>query len=1121
MTADIRLPPCWLLVVSLFVNGEAHTVAAENLPSGVCIEKGRVEITLSTAEQQYALPAKIRISLQLRNTTDQRDMVRRVFPIAAPPPLHGFRAKTPQCRVMVDDKSVNFETKLIVDPSEATQVQPNREQQIAWSKRLEEWFAQDENLSALISRYRQLASVQTEMSELTGTFRERVKRHLIHEDLEYAALEVANGGPYFGYLVKLMPEIEPAYRIDGKFQRWEYVSLLSDNAPEVYRPYEKEWREQADKWFASKPDLILILPKLRELWGSFRESQELLDGPILKHLHDVNGLSLPVAVQFQSFIGSGHDTPSTDMMCTMFPDVDAQLKQESIEVSGRLCERGFDESVVSPFTGKLMPYSSVPMPFARTLEHDETVLAELGRPEKKTALVQRNRQAIITPMLISFDAPLDGMSSTTVVIEYDTALLPLLHPMSSSLSFGAAAEVMAVFPSPQNVPFSVTCPADFQPIISPGPRTVTILKNGGRRFDGLLNGEQTVLHVAAVNIGKDPSSWTSRFSDRDSRLQHDLKALIERIDNLTVRPLLMTSQYATLLQKGELWNAHQLSLQIRIDHSDFGGLLDSLPGHLHMAKEATQLHEWVMQKATSPSLTTDGDLNRFHQQSGNDGQKLTAAALAALADRVAQLKEDSLTLQEKMGRRFILCQAGIDTQENLNVLLELAGANPLEAHFSLKLVQFLTIEKSSALPYVIGQIDLDLRDKARAGKVKTDSFEWIRQNYAYHAMASFHSPQVATQLIEFIHSTDDSLLVQGAITALGHMTLPDHFEELTGIVDRIAASSGSGYIMYLDLLIRSDRDRAVPFLETLPKRHPEFAGYVLHALGRSGSPMALPQAIEVYRSSSDDDQLRAAVAVIQDMAEPKDIAALEYRKGLPDWMNESLVSVIRTRGGDESVFPFVEAYYKEFVRGKKKSNHLTCVAAFEETGDRRAIPYLREIFDSAERKHDAAEALGRLLLDRQIKRERIVDDSMDKHIRAISEPNQPEDKRAAAWEELLKTPEKSFERVMVNSSVRNVLEHSNSEWDEDDTDRCSFISGFGDVAAARLLSESDGCSLHKRYRIAHLLTMLLPGSRELIQDTADDKVADEDRRRTAQLALCLITMPTDGPILKETADCHK
>lgn len=104
---------------------------------------------------------------------------------------------------------------------------------------------------------------------------------------------------------------------------------------------------------------------------------------------------------------------------------------------------------------------------------------------------------------------------------------------------------------------------------------------------------------------------------------------------------------------------------------------------------------------------------------------------------------------------------------------------------------------------------------------------------------------------------------------------------------------------------------------------------------------------------------------------------------------------------------------------------------------------------------------------------------------------------------------------MIYSAVRRALNDSDSEWDEDDAARCSFISVFGDTAAARLLKESDGCSLHERYRIAHLLTLLLPGSRELIQKTADDVASDEDRRRTAKLALTLIKKSAVGGLFRK------
>ena len=1102
MNAGHRISYCisasLLLVVGLLVDLQSHLSKADDPASNVRAENSRVDITLRAPDNQQSLSAKIRVEMRLRNNSDQRDSVRRVFPISST--RLGFNPEKRTCRVTVDDAPVNLEWKDIVS-SEEMRAWPNEEQANVWRKRIEDWFAQDQELLTLVEQYQKLASVQTEMGQLAETFRDRVKAHLINQEVIHSALEVANGNLYFEHLVIVMPEIDPAYRIDGKFERWEYVPLLSHWNSEAFRPYEKEWREKADQWFMSKPDLAMVVPKLRELWKSFREAEQLLTGPILKHLHDVNGLSLPVALQLKSFMEMGKLNPPTQLMRTMFPDIDAELRKQSTAVSMRLRERGFDESVVSPFTGKLMPNSSMPRPFERTPANDETVRAELGLPKKKSAFVEDNRKPMITPMLITFEAPLDPKSEAKVVIEYDTVLRPLQDPLASHVMFDAPEEVMAVFPSPHEVPFSVTCPAGFQPIIAPGPRAVMSLEDGVRRFDGQLNGEQSVVHIAVINFKTNPLSWTNVFN-KDRQIAKDVHLLLDRIDNPSVRPLLMTSKYVSL-QQNSVWDAHEYSMQIQSEHPDFSDLLDSLSGHLHQAGEAKQLYEWLTQKAKSPSLEAEADLNRFKVRSRDSMYHLTQADLRILADRVGQLKEDSLTIHEKMGRHFILCQAGVDTKENLGALIMLAEANPLEVKSSLKLIQFMTIEKSAALPYVLRQFDRNLVEKAQAGKVKTDSFEWARQNSAYHALRTFRSPECATQLIEFIHSTSDSLLVQGAMVALGQMTLPDQFEELTGIADRVAATSESAYRDYLELLLRSNQDRAVPFVKTLPKRYPALAAHVLRELGEVRDPMALSQALELYRSSSDEDQLRAAVSTIKGAAEPKDIAALKYRKGLPEWMNEGLVSVIRTKGGDASAFPFVEAYYEEFIRGRKKFEHLTCVGAFEQIGDRRAIPYLREIFSSTERKRDAAEAIGGLMLDRKFNRPELVDESMNQNILAISDPNQPEDKRARAWNELLQTPEKSFDRVMVYSRVRTALEEPDSEWDEDDDAGCRFISGFGDVAAVRLLKQSVDCSLPERYRIAHLLKLLPRESQQLIEVAANDPNADEDRRRTAQLALKL------------------
>ncbi len=367
-------------------------------------------------------------------------------------------------------------------------------------------------------------------------------------------------------------------------------------------------------------------------------------------------------------------------------------------------------------------------------------------------------------------------------------------------------------------------------------------------------------------------------------------------------------------------------------------------------------------------------------------------------------------------------------------------------------------------------------------------------------------------MIEFVGSTRDALLIQGAMTALAKTTLPEHFDDLAALADRVAGASESAYIQYLALLVRSDRKKAVPLLEDLRRRYPRLAPRVMRILGQAGHPMALAKAVAVYEDPTQTEgSLQAAVGVILELAEPEDIAALKYRKGIPDWMNERLTSVIRFKGGDESVFPFVEAYYKEFVRGKKAHNRLTCVAAFEQIGDRRTIPYLREIFETTERKRDAAHAIGNLNLVRRNKRHPYVDNPIDEHVTTIGRTDVSDESRALALDALVENKEASSQRMMEYGPVRDALGESRRSWSEEDREKFLFLSHFGDVDASELLKASDRCSLERRYQIARLLEIVLPGSLPIIRAAFEDESADSDRRLTAKLASEMREHRTQAP----------
>ena len=194
------------------------------------------------------------------------------------------------------------------------------------------------------------------------------------------------------------------------------------------------------------------------------------------------------------------------------------------------------------------------------------------------------------------------------------------------------------------------------------------------------------------------------------------------------------------------------------------------------------------------------------------------------------------------------------------------------------------------------------------------------------------------------------------------MTLPDLFDDLVDIAGSVARASEGGFYQYLDVLVRSKPDASIAVLRRLRREFPKYGPRFTVLLAKQGDLLELPVAIETYNSSNHKPSLYASVQALGAFGDPKVIRKLEYRTGLDKGINMNILTILRQNGGDKDAFPFVEKYYFEFVKGRKALQHLDCVDAFEAIGDSRAIPYLREIIQTTERKQDAAYAIGRMML---------------------------------------------------------------------------------------------------------------------------------------------------------------
>ncbi|MFK7778448.1 MAG: hypothetical protein QM501_10125 [Gimesia sp.] len=1071
--------------------------------SAVRIKQGAIDITLQFTPQR-SLKTSFRVSYTLHNPSNKPDSRMRTFPVSAPRMVM-YNTKKPWCRILVDGKSVEYETQPVLKAATPITGDRHFENQDEWETRLEALIKQDAELFGLVTKYRQLIRDRGNLREIYTTFETCVKKYLIHKGNVNAAFYVANGNTTsLIELIELMPEIDPEFRIDTPDARWKYISILDHNYAHNFSPYEKQWRARADKWFASKTDLAEVALKLRQACDMQRESKELLNGPMLKYVHDNMGLSLEMSKLFIGYVESSHylHPPSVSLMRTLFPDIDQEIKTQDNERSKKLAQWGFNESLVSPYTGKLMKYDIEPRIKSNDFYTDPTVLDEIGRPRQAEFLSHRYRlNQNCQPMLISFTAPLQAKSHSKIVIEYDCHMDSFPNPYNSYQPFNSITELSAVFPTLQAVPVTVTCPATVQPIIAPAPQSVTILENGRCRFETRLTNKATMLHFIAVNFSPNGDGYSLGWNSVDSA---DIETVLKKTKNLTVRPLLMTAFFYRLSAK----QAYQVRVKIQQEYPDFLDKLSKLSRSRRIELDhAAETYEWIKAKGKSPKIISDSDFARFETIYKNRGYVSGLVEFQEFVKRLNQLDIAELDVQEQMGRLFMLCTAGVDSKQNFAKLLKLAESNPKQVNESLRLIRALQMDKSAALPFVLNQFDPDLRKKMRAKKLTIPVAVQQRRNLALRTLSSFRSPQTAQRIIALIQSTDDPYSIGAGMSALSHMTLPEYFEELVRISDHIAEYSSSNFIQYLELLVRSDdQKKAQPVLNRLRKKHPKLASRITPFLARYQPSEELARAQNVYQNSKDlKEEMEAAIRILSKYAKPTDITKLTYRKGLPQWMNQGLVRVITKKGGDESAYPFVEAYYLEFVQGQKADNDLTCISAFVEIGDQRAIPYLREIVKNSERKKDAAHAIGDIIFDKRIKRK--IDypklQKLDENISTIfRDPTYiTEKERTKALDVLLKAPSQSIERMFQRGDLYSIIDSSNTQTYIMDRQVFSILNRFGDLPTRLILDKSDGCSLEKRYQIAEILAVLLPESRPLIEAAALDKTADIDRRATAQLAL--------------------
>ena len=1069
------------MFVSLF--SMERSIAENAKPTVGSIQNPKIEVSVKPAEPGWI--ASVQIEYQLRGGPSHK--AAQAFPI--PRPL--FTAPNQAAhQIWVDGKLVPSETVLL-DTSSPSGLGVGRGHPMRtngepkhWKPMMADWIASDPALQQMVNQHAKLVQRAAGYNEAFRAFEDRVKEHLIHKDLWTAALYVAQGDTYPSYLVSLIPEVDPTLRIDRNYQRWQYISLL-ESSSRRYQPYYEQWRKQANDWLESKANLAELLPALRTGYSSNKAAKELLQTSILKHLHDERGLSLQTSLDVASYIDSRsrqQDAVPEFLARSLFPTVRKSLDDAAEQQKREFKAWGYDLSQVSRITGNLCD-QRFDLTRIYSGDHEPTVAQALGRTLAEDT--GRHNHPAVVPYQTTFQVPLADGETADIRIQYDLTFGSLPHPMESRLPMHS--ELIVPFPpldqKVSDVPVTITIQKPVYTIVSPPQDSIKIHADKSRTIQTHLTAKMPTLHLC---LFRDLEGHVQRVRMGVGPSLQDIQELQSKIQNPSALALLK-AVVCRQRSNTDLWAAAKMAERATKDHPELGEPWELMQPN--DAKRLKELQQWIDTKAVDPAFTEE---DWKHQGSENH---LPASVAKELAERAKGLDASKLNLAQQAGRLFISCEAGIDYDRNLAELVGIGVQDTDSVLTVLTLIKQLSKPKTDAIAFVL--------DQQKNGSHRDHRI------VAAHALRTFRSADSAKHLVGIAATATDAILIQVIFGVLKDSATRQLFESLV-VLDQVAESaSESAFISYLDSMLRSNRKLAIPRLKELFAKYPKHQSIILDRWSDAvGSTQVADQKAEVLRlairryNTSDDPG--SAAGVISDLATPTELGELSYRKSLKRWENESIVRAIASRG-DKSAYGFVESFYHEFVKGVPDLNHDSCVKAFQQVGDPKASPLLREIVSSTKQIGSVATALGYLSLNRTLPAQRYQEHPLDQWLQVAVDRNRSAEERRDAVTKLLADRPAAAQRLVHHSPLRHELAEPEAKWRHGYGEKYGVLAPLGDAVVQELLGASDDCSLQQRYYIANLLQVFLPASNDRIESVAAKETVNSDRRLTAKLAIQLST----------------
>lgn len=750
-------------------------------------------------------------------------------------------------------------------------------------------------------------------------------------------------------ILRIIPEIDPTLRIDGKQGTRKYISILDPSHPERYQAYFPRWSAQIQDWIAAHPDVAKAAKQViahHKKYLKYTAAREAL----IAYVQNTAGLSQSLAEQYVAIDKDESESWRLDQVLRQIrPEIEAELhaKYHRLQTrSDQLRGQIGGGRVLCSLTGELYDPEA------------NRFLARGGLaqfPENRHPLqIQAAHLGGLAGLLGDWDTEPKVLTYQIELAPFQTSVLSAEYVLE--LSDGSQTELFSgqfvyqlttqtAWQHLGPIKFRVRVPNSLFPIFQ-SDTVASVAEKDSTLFTIPVSTSDT--HVYFNVLEKDNQFW--KLAANQENLER-LRTALDRVHHPQVRLVLEAAMISIIARMEKPCTAWEQWLALKKENPAHpaGYLSFKDENEIEQLEEAFEDMETFLK---SPHIEIADDKGFLDEDLEADWREVFVPKL------VARQKE-KLTPVESLHLAVVLCHLGVEPEKNLAQVVALAGQSREMAREALAALNEIEIDKSAQLEFFLQFLQREPE--------KCDELAQELHQLASYNLPDMHHPSVAGRLIDVYLQTLESDVQARILEAILSIKPVVPFEQLM----RLQLSDEIGETIwgqYVAALAESDPERARTVLRKWFISRPKQKFILLKQLALLGDPLIRESVIKELEVTRDDHARRELVSIVRAFGDPTLLLLLKFNPRLEPWMEAALLDLIPKGTADPRLFKWVETQFQNADLTRRRELLIPYLRVFQKLRDRRALPYLYSMLEMGQHQEDIAKVIGEIVLDEALPR---------------------------------------------------------------------------------------------------------------------------------------------------------